>query len=122
MTKPKKNDHYYARPNMWGFFRDVTIKAINRGQLPILLVCAMLIIYLIKLPADAMIDLSVKIADRLSGWHYWGWCIAIVSVFGWYYTNRRQRHLHTEEMRRISNEKKKLQEMLSKKQLQSSNR
>lgn len=117
----KKGDQNYSRPNFWGFLRDVLITSMNRGQLLLTAFVLILLIFIIKLPQNELMIFASKVLHVFKDWHLFGWFIAIFTTFGWFFGAKRQRFLHTDEMRRISEEKRQLQQKLSDKRLPSSN-
>lgn len=112
-NKPKNN-----QPNLWGMIQNVLIESIYKGQLPLAGLIVIFIILFWKYPSEelpALLHIS-KFNSIL------GWLMAIFISFTAVYITKRQRRIHSKEIKRISEEKKKLQQSLSTRKLQSSNK
>lgn len=116
-----KNRNNSYRPNFWGFMQNVLIAALNKGQLLGMGIIVFFLILAIKLPSNEIVPLIEKILDISKINSILGWILAGFTTFGGFLVNRWQRRIHTNEVRRISNEKKLLQQKLTDKQLPSSN-
>lgn len=119
--KNKRNTGEYHKPNLWGMLRDIGVSSLNKGQFPIAIGGAIIIILIIKMPSE---DASKLIFDLLSLFvrtHIIGWVLAFVLSIGWFLHVKSNRRIHTEEMRRVTDEKNRLQEILLSKKLSSSN-
>jgi hypothetical protein len=114
-----KNNSY--RPNFWGMLQNVLIGSMNKGQLPFATISLILIILVIKYPSDKIPEFTQDLFNISTFNSIFGWCIGIITTFSGYYINKRQRREHTTEVRRLSNEKKKLQEKINGGNLPSSN-
>jgi hypothetical protein len=120
-NQKNKNTNNSYRPNFWGFMQNVLIAALNKGQLFGMGIVVFFIILAIKLPSNEIVPLIEKLLDISKINSILGWILAIFTTFGGFLVNRWQRRIHTNEVRRISNEKKLLQQKLTNKQLPSSN-
>jgi hypothetical protein len=116
-----KNANNSYRPNFWGFMQNVLIAALNKGQLLGMGIIVFFLILAIKLPSDDIVPLFEKLLDISEINSILGWILAGITTFGGFLVNRWQRRIHTNEVRRISNEKKLLQQKLTDKKLPSSN-
>ncbi|MEN9611908.1 MAG: hypothetical protein RLZZ628_2722 [Bacteroidota bacterium] len=101
--------------------RDIGVTSINKGQFPIAIIGAIIIILVLKMPSDDTSKLVFKVFSHFTTMHFLGWGISFISILGWYFSNRYQRRIHHQEMTRIAEEKKKLQEQKISKKLPSSN-
>ncbi|MCD4745408.1 MAG: hypothetical protein K8R58_03830 [Bacteroidales bacterium] len=120
-TRKQKSQNNYCRPNLWGMIRDIGVASLNKGQFPLALFGTIIIILMLKLSSDDASKLIFKIVTLFKSMHLVGWILSFVFVIGWYMNTRKLRRLHTSEMRRIAQEKKKLQEILIGKKLKTSN-
>jgi len=121
-NKPKQQSRSVIhRSNIWGMIENVLVQSINKGQLPVagLILTIMLIIF--KLPEERVYDLVVQLFSIASVYKLGGWILFGISIFGWVYSAKSMRRHHTLEIRRLSNERTKLQEKLLNKNLPSSN-
>lgn len=116
-----KNTNNSYRPNFWGFMQNVLIAALNKGQLLGMGIIVFFLILAIKLPSNEIVPLFEKLLDISEINSILGWILAGFTTFGGFLVNRWQRRIHTNEVRRISNEKKLLQQKLTDKKLPSSN-
>ena len=100
--------------------RDVFIASMSKGQFPlaILGICTMLII--LKMPSDNISNLVDKFLGLLAEWKIVGYVGAIFLSFGWFFHSKFQRRTFTDEIRRIFEERNKLQEKLTGKKNKSS--
>ena len=90
--------------------RDVLVAAINRGQLLLLLLGAIILLLIWKMPsADAGV-LANKLVDDLSNYSLIGWLLFLVALGGWYVHAKSQRTAITAEMKRLGDERSKLQD------------
>lgn len=122
MNKKRKNrdkpNHY--RPNVWGALRDILIAAMNKGQFPFAIIGLILCLIIYKMPAEDVTILANKMIQLLVDWKLLGWTLSLVLTIGWVFTSRKLRILHANEVKRIGNEKKALQERELNKKLKSS--
>lgn len=116
----KRKKREYNRPNFWGMIQNVLIASLNKGQLLGGVVGLCVIIMVIKLPSEDTKELILEFLAKFGDYHYIGWILGVFSTIGWYFGTKRTRRIHTEEIRRISEEKKQLQIQLTKKKLRSS--
>lgn len=109
------------RPNLWGMIRDITIAAINKGQFPMVIIAAMVVIVLLRMPKEDVSKLAFSALSFLASNQLMGWAVGTVGIFGWYFHVRYIRKLSSREFERIGREKKQLQEQSLNKRLPSSN-
>jgi len=115
----KKGDYY--RPNMWAALRDVIIAGMSKGQLLPLMGGLIVAFMIFRMPPEDISKIMFELVSLIKDWYYIGWILAILSLPGWYITNKGLRRSHYNEMKRISDEKKLLQEKLLQRKLESSN-
>ena len=121
MARPSKKKNDYNNPNFWGMIQNVLIASMNKGQFLLGVVGLAFLIMIIKLtPEDTKLLLD-GVFNKLGNIYYIGWTLGVFSTFGWYLGTKRQRRIHSKEMRRISEEKKSLQQKITNKKLRSSN-
>lgn len=120
--KPKNKDwpRGEAKIGMWTAVRDTAIASLNRGQFPIAVIAAILIIMLVKMPSEDVSTLAFKMYDDLVRFYLVGYVATIALALGWTAHARAQRRTIHLEMRRISDEKTKLQKRLLNRDLSSS--
>ena len=116
----KRNNSY--RPNGWGFLQNVLIAAMNKGQLPGMVIALLLIILFCRYPAEELPVLVENLLNISKVNSILGWILAVGITFVGYLVNRWQRRIHTKEIQRISKEKRQLQEKLTNAKLPSSNK
>ncbi len=115
----KRND--YNKPNFWGMMQNVLIASMNKGQFVIGVIGLAFLIMILKLTPDDTKSLLDDIILKLGNIHYIGWTLGIFSTFGWFFGTKRLRRIHSKEIRRVSEEKKQLQQKATSKKLRSSN-
>ena len=71
--------------------RDVVITSINKGQLPFVIVGAMVLILVSKVPPEEVVPLVKWTLEKLSTWHMAGYFLFVVTVFLWYFHAQRVR-------------------------------
>lgn len=100
--------------------RDVLIAAMNKGQLPTLILMFIAGIVAWRLPPGDLTALVTRILRRLEDGTLAGWLLCIVALVCWYLHSRKMRRQFSEEYERIGNEKSRLQSELAGKRLSSS--
>lgn len=108
MAKPKKSSR--AAVTWAQAFRDIIIRAMDRGQLlPVLLflVCLALIW---KMPSDKVYDFGVNFINGFKDLSLLGWILAAVVCILWAGHARLMRRKHSTEYQRIGSEKSQLQQ------------
>lgn len=115
------NRNNYSRPNIWGMIRDIGVASLNKGQFPLAIVGGIVIVLLIKMPSNTVPDFLQAVVDGFKTLHLVGWALVPLLTGGWFWNAKRLRKKYSDEMERVSGEKKKLQQKLSRKKLSSSN-
>lgn len=124
MARTPKNSHSKTiihKSNGWAMLENVLVRSIDKGQLPIAGVILIIVILVMRMPEERAYQLVVKILELASNWSITGWILGFIGIFGWIYSTKRLRRLHTYEIRRLSDERTKLQEELIKRNLPTSN-
>lgn len=101
--------------------RDIVIVSINKGQLPILAVCAIVVIILLRLPPQSLLTLTNRVFELLEKGVLWSYMIIAILVLMYFYHVRLLRKTFSDEAERIGNEKSDLQEQLANRKFKSSN-
>lgn len=102
--------------------RDIVVAAINRGQLPVLGLLALLLLLIWKMPPDQAGAFLVEMWRDLRAAQMLAYFLLAGSVGGWYFHSKSQRKWFSEEMDRIGKEKSDLQSTISGTKFKSSNR
>lgn len=102
-------------------FRDIIIKAMDKGQLLPILFFFILLGIIFRMPEDKVYDLGLKILAAFQNFSLVGWVLCCVVCILWAGHARIMRRAHSLEYRRIGTEKSRLQnQALSKTTLSSS--
>ena len=89
--------------------RDVLIASMNKGQFPLALGALILIVLILKMPAQDVSALVFRLLNAVEGWRIAGWLIAVITVAVWYFHTRSLRRICARELERISDERNSLQ-------------
>lgn len=119
--KNAKTGNFSSNTNFWGMLRDIFVASLNKGQFPIAIVGAVMIILLVKMPLEASTKLVFELLKLFKSLHLLGWGLFLLTTIGWYFNSKKLRRIHSLEMSRVSVEKKELQETLIGRSLQTSN-
>lgn len=108
----KKNNNKHKPKNVsWAeAFRDITIVAMNRGQLPVLGFIFIIILFLYKIPNEEIVQLVHDIVDKLGVIAFFSYIFNIVLVLSWAWHAKMVRKMHSNECERVGKEKTKLQQ------------
>lgn len=118
IDKRQNNSH---KTNLWGMIRDVCVASMNKGQFPIAIFGAIIIILILKMSSEDSSKLVFELMGKFSSLYLLGWFLFIVVIMCWYFSNKNLRRIQALEMKRVTEEKKILQEQLTKRKLQTSN-
>ncbi|WP_146582072.1 hypothetical protein [Neorhodopirellula pilleata] len=94
-------------------FRDITIRSIDRGQLPILAGFFLIIIIAWRLPEATLEQLASSLVGRFVETNALGWVFAVLLGGGWVVHAATMRRVHHNEMKRLAQERTQLQKKLS---------
>ncbi len=93
-------------------FRDITLRALDRGQLlPLMLFMGVLII-LLRMPSTQVGELADSLFQRFVDLSLVGWFLAGGSILSWAIHAKWQRRVASQELRRVTSERNELQKKL----------
>lgn len=122
MAKNRKNRKGNSPVTWPQAARDITVSAINRGQL-LLLGCVAIVMLLIwKMPGEDVTPLVREILQKLEQLHFIAYILLGITLAGWYAHAKVNRRNFSEELRRVGNEKSKLQALRAGNEFKSSER
>lgn len=121
MSSKKAPQPKVAGTNWPGMIRDVLVASLNKGQFPLALVFVIFIIIFCRLPEADLSKFVFDFWNKCERFYVIGWILFGVTLFGWYFNTRYIRKNHAQEMHRIAEEKKYLQEQLTNRKIPSSN-
>lgn len=108
------------KTNIWDFLTASFVAAINKGQLPVLLIGLAMLVFVLKSNASELTDLLYKVCNRMCDWYILGWLLWITTVLLGFVAYKYLALTHQKELARIGAEKKRLQSQMSNKKLKSS--
>ncbi len=94
--------------------RDITITAINKGQLLLYGILLIILFIISKMSPEAVEKLVFNIGKNLANFSFIPYIVCVLLIIIWYYTCKNMRSMHKAECDRIGREKTKLQEKLKK--------
>lgn len=115
MAKNRNNNYGWAKA-----VRDIVVTSINKGQLPILGVISIFLVILIRIPPQDISTILNKIINHLVDNELWSYPFLFITCSGWFIHAKIMRTNYTKETNRMSIEKTKLQNLLTKKTFKSS--
>lgn len=92
--------------------RDIVIASMNKGQLPLVFIGFYVLVILIRIPDTEILHFLENFALALKNSCYWGYVMFILVTFGWFFSAKQMRKMHSDECHRIGKEKSSLQEKL----------
>ncbi|OCH57562.1 hypothetical protein A6D98_19370 [Aliivibrio fischeri] len=108
MAKPNKNNKQTVS---WAqAFRDIIIRAMDRGQLLPVLAFLLFLAFIWKMPEEKVYDFGVLILDGFKTLSLVGWGLSGVVCILWAGHARIMRRKHSSEYLRIGREKSRLQQ------------
>lgn len=120
MAAKKNPKRDYNRPNIWGMIQNIMIAGMNKGQLLASIFGIVIIILIVKIPNSEIVPFIGKVANGFGETKYVGWFLFSVTAIITYYQNKKLRRSFSEELNRITEEKKRLQEKIHKTNLPTS--
>jgi hypothetical protein len=102
--------------------RDVLVNSMTKGQLPLLGVIGVVLLMLWKTPTTYFPQLWEKVLSGLVSWWLWGYIVAIVELLVLIFGARLFRSVVAKELRRVGQEKTKLQNIAGGTRYESSER
>ena len=103
-------------------FRDIVVTSINKGQLPLLGVIAIVLLILHKTPESEFKGIFIIFAERLGTLSIVAYLGFVIFPICWYYHTKQMRKHFSREFERIGKEKSEWQEIATGKKLKSSNK
>ena len=104
--KNKKTSHTVG---FWEAIRDIFVAMINKGQFLIALPALIVSLMVYKMPGKDVARMASQITGDLYSGYLVGWALAIVAIMGWYFHAKYQRRMADREIKRICNERTRLQ-------------
>ena len=95
---------------LWTMVRDVLVASLNKGQFPVALIAAIIIVALWRMPREEVGRLAFEVVDRLVDLSLVGWVGCALLALAWRGHAHRQRKLMMAEVDRIARERTRLQE------------
>ena len=105
MPKPKDTN---LKIGCWHALRDIFVTSINKGQFPLALGGAIILLAIGKMPWEAIRDLFQRVIEKLDHGDLVGWALWLLTSGAWAYISARTRKTHVAEVRRIGKEKSDL--------------
>ena len=123
MTNPSSKTTRNSGSMSWAqACRDIVVTSMNRGQLPILGMIAVVLVLVWKLPEERATELVFSLLHALLEGPLVGYALFIITVAGWFFHAKWMRKMFSEEAKRIGKEKSGLQSALTGDKFSSSNR
>ncbi|MCC5806349.1 MAG: hypothetical protein JJU00_08470 [Opitutales bacterium] len=116
-SKGRRSPPGAYRINAWTFLRDVFVRAIDRGQLPLLLIGSAFLIVLWRLPEEQLLPLMEKIIALLASGRILGYVLFILTLVAWVVHASLMRRAAHHEHHRIGREKSEMQELQTRQNL-----
>ncbi|EMH5955799.1 TPA: hypothetical protein SMN72_001410 [Proteus mirabilis] len=110
MGKGGKKSGNKAKVTIAQAVRDVLLRAMSTGQLVPLTLAAIVVIYLVRMPAEALPALSDRILDAMIDRSLLGYILFVLVVFLWAWHASVMRKAFSAETTRLGNEKSKYQQ------------
>lgn len=108
--KNKKQPQNFSRKtNGWDVLNSFLKGITNKGQLFGFLLIIIVMIIVIRLPAEELKPLADKILDGFSQTYLLGWFLAVLIAILSFFSNRRVRKQSSEDIKRIAEERNKYQ-------------
>lgn len=108
---PKGPNPLNLRPNMWGAITTVIVAAIDKGQLPLVLIAGVLIFLIYRMPVSDVAPFARHLLDILERGHIIGYIVGMAALIGWFVHARWQRQSISSEFREIAKERDHYQEL-----------
>lgn len=105
---------------MWHAIRDIVVASINKGQLLVILLGAVILVVAIRLPPQKLGTLAENVIERLVKGDLWGWMLFVVVSAAWSIVSSKSRRAQKKEIDRIGSEKSKAQQRAQGKDVKSS--
>ncbi|UJB17601.1 MULTISPECIES: hypothetical protein [Lysobacter] len=89
--------------------RDIVVASINKGQLPVLSLSAVLLLIVYRMPVDKVAELAFKLIEHLQSGAITGWLLMVLVTGGWFFHSKHMIKQFKSEHDRIGQEKSQLQ-------------
>lgn len=96
----------------WHAVRDIFVTSINKGQFPLAILGAIVLVALAKMPAEGLRDIGQSVVQKLEQGSLVGWALWLLTACAWAFIGRRSRRYHVAEVQRIGKEKSDLHRKL----------
>jgi hypothetical protein len=91
--------------NAWAAIRDMAIAAMSKGQLLLLALCGVLVIFACRIPSESIPKLFDEVINRLCNGYLAGYGLWLISITSWFFHARWQRKLMHNELQRVTKER-----------------
>jgi len=98
---------------MWDMITRVLQPCVSRGHAPLLAFIGIIYYALSRMSQDGVDKTVFEVVNGLKRGYFIGYLLFIVAVIGWYAHARWQRKIIDAEMRRISDERTRLQKLIT---------
>lgn len=98
--------------NFWAAVRDITMRAIDKGQLPILAIVAIILMIIYKMPGEDISKLMFEVASIAHAGVILSYVANVVLIVICVWSCKNLRRVSSAEVKRIGNERTKLQKKL----------
>ena len=95
--------------NFWGMVEKVLIASMNKGQAPLFVVAGVIALMIWKMPGEDVSKLVFRLVDAFETGYFVGYGLFVVVTAGWFVHAKYQRQSIVREMRRITDERNRLQ-------------
>lgn len=102
--------------------RDVLIASLNRGQFPMAVMGLIVLIAVCRMPPADLSRLIFRLLDAAEAREYMGYLLTVVAALSWAVHSKYQRRTMTAEIRRLSEQRNRLQAMALDIEIRSSRR
>ena len=109
---PPYSNYRNTTPNTAGAIRDVFCHAISKGQLPILIVGAIILVSLWRLPAKDLTTFWTEVFRLVEKGYLIGYILFVGTIIAWHFHSKWQRRTMGNELHRVADERTALQQKL----------
>jgi len=102
--------------------RDALVASLRKGQFPMAVMGLIAVIAVCRMPAANLSQLVFRILDAAEAREYGGYALSVMITLAWAIHGKRQRREFTTEVRRLSDELDRLQQLALDVQIRSSRR
>lgn len=120
MARKKKPQTIDNRVTWAQTVRDLGAKSINNGQFPLYCLVCIILLIIVKLPNEELAQIINRLINLLLQLELVAYVLLFIVVLAWYKHAKMVRKAHSEEYKRLGEEKSMLQNMLNMKEYKSS--